>query len=946
MSPNGVIGRVAAKERRLFFSSGAGWMFLGAFAVATLFIFFWLESFFARNIADVRPLFEWMPVILIFLCAALTMRMWSEEKRTGTLEHVLTQPVSLWRFVLGKFRACFLLLFMALALTAPLPLTVAAIANLDWGPVIAAYLATLCLGGAYLSIGLYVSAKTDNAMVALLVTVAVCGAIYVLGSSTVANSVEGNLAELLQLLGSGSRFESITRGVIDFRDIAYYFSITAIFLTLNTYVLEKVGWSHKSTTGRHRQWRAVSFLIVLNIILVNVWLAKLPTLRADLTEGKLYSISDATHQYLGQLQEPLLIRGYFSARTHSLLAPLIPQMRDLIQEYQVAGKGGVRVEFVDPASNADLEREANELYGIRATPFQISDRYQSAITNSYFNILIQYGNEFETLSFSDLVEIKAGNGKQPDVLLRNPEFDLTRAIKNVLYRYQQAGDLFDGIEQDVELIGYISNEEHLPQSLVAYKTAINTQLQSLKSQSQGKFTFRFIEPEARDGIIAKQIEQRWGYKAMSTPDDPDRAFFFYLTLADKKQVVKLPALNFGADSFDQILHAGLRRFANGFTKSVSLLVPTTDPRMAKYHLGAPTFKNLERQIGRDYNLRLDDLRSGQVNPQTDVLAVIAPYQLSETQIFAIDQFVMRGGTLILATSPFSTELAQGQLRVQAWDSALGEWLAHHGIVIDQAMILDEQNAQFPAPIIRNSQGQEFQDVQVIDYPYFLDIRASGVIKGHPVTSSLPQLTMAWASPISLQENRSRSTIRLLRSSPNSWASSSANIMPVRDENKRFNFPTGENKPAMTVGVVLQGVFQSWFADKATPSGPATNPGSTGINTVVRQSPKSSRIILYASNDFLDDQLLNALALGAGTQYRGPIELFMNTLDWAVQDNELLKIRSGGNFNRTLPAMAIEQQKLIEYLNYGAVCALLLLLSLVLLLGKVMRRRRYARELAI
>jgi ABC-2 type transport system permease protein len=945
MSAKGVTGRVAAKERRLFFSSAAGWLFLGAFAAATLFVFFWQEAFFARNIADVRPLFEWMPVILIFLCAALTMKMWSEERRTGTLEHILTQPISLWIFVLGKFRACFFLLVMALALTLPLPLTVAALANLDWGPVVAAYLATLFLGGAYLSIGLYVSAKTDNAMVALIATVASSGAVYLLGSSAIANSVEGNLAEILQLLGSGSRFESITRGVIDFRDIAYYCSITVIFLTLNTYALEKVGWSSKSTSGRHRQWRGVTFLIVLNIVLVNVWLAKLPTLRADLTEGKLYSISKATHQYLGQLQEPLLIRGYFSARTHSLLAPLIPQMRDLIQEYEVAGKGGVRVEFIDPANNANLEREANELYGIRATPFQISDRYQSSITNSYFNILIQYGNEFETLSFSDLVEIKAGSGTQPDVLLRNPEFDLTRAIKNVLYRYQQGGDLFDGIDESVEFIGYISAEEDLPQPLIAYKAAISKQLEALTSHSQGKFSFRFIEPEARNGVIAKQIEQQWGYKPMSSPDDPEKTFFFYLTLADKKQVVKLPTLNFSADSFNPLLSAGLRRFTSGFTKSVSLLTPPTDPRMAKYHLGAPTFKKLEREIGRDYNLRLDTLRGGQVNPQTDVLAVIAPYQLSQTQIFAIDQFLMRGGTLVLATSPFSTELAQGQLRVQAWDSGLSEWLAHYGIVIQETMVLDTQNAPFPAPIVRNSQGQEFQDVQVIDYPYFLDIRASGVIKGHPITSSLPQLTMAWASPISLQQNKSRTANMLLRSSANSWTSSSAKIMPVRDEHKEFHFPAGEKKPAMTVGVALKGVFQSWFADKPPPSGSDSDPNTTGINAVIRQSPKSSRIILYASNDFLDDQVLNALALGAGTQYLGPLALFMNTLDWAVQDNELLKIRSGGNFNRTLPAMTIDQQKIIEYLNYAAVCGLLLLLWLGLWLGKVIRTRHYAAELS-
>src|SRR5210317_153334 len=155
MATESVARRVAQKEVRLFFASPVAWLFLASFASVSLFIFFWVESFFARNIADVRPLFEWMPVLLIFLCAALTMRMWSEERRSGTLEHVLTQPVSLWRFVLGKFQACLTLLLLALVCTAPLPVTVALIADLDWGPVIAGYVATALLGASYLSAGLF-----------------------------------------------------------------------------------------------------------------------------------------------------------------------------------------------------------------------------------------------------------------------------------------------------------------------------------------------------------------------------------------------------------------------------------------------------------------------------------------------------------------------------------------------------------------------------------------------------------------------------------------------------------------------------------------------------------------------------------------------------------------------------------------------------------------------
>ena len=252
MATNSVARRVAQKEVRLFFASPVAWLFLASFAAITLFVFFWVESFFARNIADVRPLFEWMPILLVFLCSALTMRMWSEERRTGTLEHVLTQPVSLWRFVLGKFRACLTLLLLALICTLPLPITVALIADLDWGPVIAGYMATTLLGASYLSVGLFISARTDNPIVSLIGTVALCGILYMLGSATLTDFFDSSIGEALRLMGSGARFDSITRGVIDTRDLFYYLSLTLAFLALNVYVLEKERWARSVSTARHR----------------------------------------------------------------------------------------------------------------------------------------------------------------------------------------------------------------------------------------------------------------------------------------------------------------------------------------------------------------------------------------------------------------------------------------------------------------------------------------------------------------------------------------------------------------------------------------------------------------------------------------------------------------------------------------------------------------------
>jgi ABC-2 type transport system permease protein len=886
--------------------------------------------------------------------------MWSEERHSGTLEHVLTQPASLWQFVIGKFLACFTLLLLALISTLPLPITVALIANLDWGPVIGGYIATILMGATYLAIGLFVSARTDNPIVSMIGTVALCAALYLLGSATLTGFFDDRTAEILRLLGSGARFESITRGIIDLRDLFYYVSLCSAFLALNVFVLEKERWARKTATKRHWYWRTVTALLLGNLMLANIWLSQLPGLRMDLTEGELYSISQPTKTFLDDLQEPLLIRGYFSSKTHPLLAPLVPQLRDLLKEYELAGQGRVRVEFVDPADSPAMEQEANDRYGISATPFQVADRHQSSLVNAYFNVLVRYGSEHQSLGFSDLIEVRTAPNAPAEVLLRNPEYDITHAIKKVLFNYRMGGNLFEGIQTPVELIGYVSADELLPEPLLAYKRSIESQLELAVRNSQGKFSVRFIEPESHNGAVAEKIVEQWGFKPMVTSPGDTHKFFFYLTLADERQVVQLPTENFDPTAFRLALDAGLKRFASGFTKIVALSVPSVDPQQAQFNLGGPTFSNLERVITRDYSIRLEDLSDGAVSPEADILAVVAPHRLNQKSIFAIDQFLMRGGTVVLATSPFTTEFSGGQLRLQDWDSGLQDWLAHNGLNIGKSLVLDTQNASFHAPIARQSGDHEFRDVQIIDYPYFIDLRPPGLTPNHIVTANLPQVTMAWASPISVTPNNRRTTT-LMRSSGNSWLSSSMNIMPsVEGESlSNFNPPTQDNNAndasprtaSQNLGVVSQGRFESFFAEQDpavyTPSknGEAAHslPNTQGM---LERSPESARIVLYGSNDFMDDQILNSIVLASGTQYLGPLELFMNTLDWALQDEQLLGIRSRSHFNRTLPPMERRAQLIIEYFNYGLALLWLLFLALTNWLRIILRRRHFSKGLPL
>ena len=949
--------RVARKEFAGFFSSPIAFIFLGAFLAVTLFVFFWVETFFARNIADVRPLFEWMPLLLIFLVAAITMRMWSEERRAGTLEFLLTSPVRSHQLVLGKFLACLGLVAVALALTLPLPITVSLIGPLDWGPVFGGYLAALFLAAAYVAIGLFVSARSANQIISLILSAAVCGSFYLLGSDALTGLFGNRASEFLKLLGSGSRFESITRGVIDLRDLYYYLSLVGVFLTLNVFSLEWLRWSGNPANANHRRWGLLTGLFAANFLAANLWLAPVGWARADVTHGQVYSISAATRGYLAQLREPLLIRGYFSARTHPLLAPLVPRLRDLLEEYAVAGQGRVRVEFVDPQAHPELEQEANEKYGIKPVPFQFASKYQASVVNSYFNILVQYGDQYEVLGFRDLIEVKVRGETDLDVDLRNPEYDITQAIKKALYGYQGAGSLFENIAHPLSFKGYISPDDKLPETLKGFRKELDTELEKLRKQSKGKLSVDIRDPDAGDGALAKQIESELGLRPMTASLFDSNSFWFYMTLEGNGQVVQVPLPEkFDKAELERSLHAALKRFSRGFLKTVALYTPPVTQSMPQLGMagGGQRYTWLHDVLAEEHNVVSTTLDSGQAPLDADILVLASPDTLDDKQLFAVDQFLMRGGTVVLATAPFDIT-TEGALAATKHDSGLKDWLAHQGLSLEDEMVLDPQNAAFPIPVNRRIGGFVVRETQLVDYPYFVDVRGRGLERDSGLAAGLDQVTLTWASPIGVdqQKNQGRKVTRLLQSTDKAWTSDSLEIQPDFQTYGRLGFPVGEHPGRQLLAVAVEGRFESWFKDKPSPLAgedqkptaaetqketPVPPPGKQPVITrVIDRSPESARIILFASNSFLSDEMLDLAASGLGTRYLKPVELVENAIDWSLEDRGLLAIRGRAQFSRTLDPLDRPTQMFWEYLNYGL--ALLGLLSVWLIRRQVKTRAR-------
>nr|MBF0220853.1 Gldg family protein [Desulfobulbaceae bacterium] len=941
---------ITKKELKAYFGSPMAALFIGAFLVSTLFSFFWLETFFARNTADIRPLFRWMPILMIFLVGALTMRQWSEEQRMGTLEILLTLPVKLWQLVLGKFLAVLVLVAVALALTLGLPITVALLGNIDWGPVLGGYIGALLMAAAYISIGLFISSKTDNQIVALILTVLVGGFFYLLGSTGITNFMGNEAGEFFRGLGTGSRFASIERGVLDIRDLVYYCSLSAFFLLLNGIALDRKRWSRgKNTIVYRRTIIIASVLFAANLLAVNLWLHKVGSLRLDLTENSEYSLSQVSKDLIANMNEPLLLRGYFSEKTHPLLSPLIPRVKDLMQEYAIASNGQVEVDFIDPKYDEALEAEANQQFGIKPVPFQVAGRYESSVVNSYFNILIKYGDQHITLGFNDIIEIQPRPDGQIDVRLRNLEYDLTKSIKKVVYGFQSLSAVFEKIQGPVTLTAIISKDA-LPEQLAELPGNISKVAEALVKDSDKKLRFEFVDP-GQDLQQRNAVNQQFGIEPMPVSffSQDTIYLFLFLSVGDTNERIYLTG-DMGEAEIRKEVEAVLKRTSSGFIKTIGLWVPTPEvpPEMAMYQQAPPdSYRAIQQVLPENYNLEKIALSSGRVPTNIDVLVVVAPQNMSDLERFAIDQYLMRGGAVVALAGSYVLDLNPNaqSINVKRVENGVADLLNHYGFKVEETLVMDKQNEPFPVPVTRNLGGFQVQEIKRIDYPFFVDVRQDGMAKDSPAVASLPAVTMNWASPVVIDEekNSSRKVSELLSSSPESWLYNGANIQPDFGRYPGNGFVEGDEFSSQVLAVSSQGVFKSYFSDRLDPRDEkrqqekaneedledAEADAATELPEapVIKRSSESARLVVVGSSEFINDTVISISQSTSQDRFLNSLGFLQNLIDWSVEDEELLMIRSRGTHARMLLPLTHQEQTFWEWLNYGVAILALLIVSL-------------------
>ena len=231
------IWTIARRELAAYFISPVAYVFLVIFLLLTGFFTFTVGAFFERGEASLASFFVWHPWLYLVLVPAVGMRVWSEERRAGTIELLLTMPVATWQAILAKFLASWVFLAIALALTFPVVLTVNYLGSPDNGVIVAGYLGSLLLAGAYLAISCMTSAMTRNQVVAFILAVVICLFLILCGFAPVTGLMtrwaSPALVDTVAAFSVVTHFNGFERGVIDTRDLLYFFSVIgyALFAT-------------------------------------------------------------------------------------------------------------------------------------------------------------------------------------------------------------------------------------------------------------------------------------------------------------------------------------------------------------------------------------------------------------------------------------------------------------------------------------------------------------------------------------------------------------------------------------------------------------------------------------------------------------------------------------------------------------------------------------------
>jgi ABC-type uncharacterized transport system involved in gliding motility auxiliary subunit/ABC-type transport system involved in multi-copper enzyme maturation permease subunit len=382
---------VAKGELRGYFDHPTAYLLAVAFLGLSLFLTF--RTMYASGAASLRPFFDLLPVLFAVFIPATTMRSLAEERRSGTLEWLASNPMQETELVLGKFLGDWIFVLVALAGSLPTAIGLLLVSEADPGIIAAQYVGAALLAAQLVALGLWASSLTRNQISAFIVAAALAFLLFLIGLPVVQIGLPPVISGALARLSLVAHFQNVARGVVDLRDVLYFLSTGALFLFLAMAVLLRDRLSH----GRpdYHRLRVGTGLAIVLVLVLNL-LGGHVRGRLDLTRGDLFTLAPGSRQILENLDDLVQIKLFVSDELPPELQLQLRDVRDLLSDFRRASNGNLTVEEMNPDEDEAAAEEAGSL-GIYPVEFNVLRDDEFQLKRGYYGLAVLYADEQEVI---------------------------------------------------------------------------------------------------------------------------------------------------------------------------------------------------------------------------------------------------------------------------------------------------------------------------------------------------------------------------------------------------------------------------------------------------------------------------------------------------------------------------------------------------------------------